>query len=125
MVNQAITTIAVKYKIPIKVMLFCANSRVRRYGFTCPLCCHMCDITAVCLSCATAFLLMFTQSLVITLLATCHHRQHIVSATSHIPFEDCTTMLRVDIQILLVTFNNQLVLCVPVEIREFIVLPMV
>src|SRR5712691_2151483 len=72
---------------------------------------------------AAAGIFMLAQHLVIALLTPCHHAGEIMGAAPHIPLEDSSSMMGSDIEILLVAFNQQLILRVAVEVAELVALP--
>src|SRR5690242_17369668 len=71
----------------------------------------------------SALLLMFAQGLVVALQTPCHDAGQIMRRAPDIPFKDAATSLRINIDILLVAFDDDFRLCITVKIGNLIVLP--
>src|SRR6266571_4858200 len=68
-------------------------------------------------------LLIFAQSLVIAFLVASHHAGQVVHTAAHIPLENRTTALWIDIHVLLVAFDKQFILAIAVKVGELVALP--
>ncbi len=66
---------------------------------------------------------MLAQVLMIAFFVACHHREHIMHTATHIPLKESTAALRINVEVLLVTFNYQFILAVPIEIGKGVALP--
>src|SRR5437773_10207067 len=70
-----------------------------------------------------AFLLKLPQGFMITFLMACHDGKQVMHAPAHIPLKKCASTLWIDIEVLLVAFDDQFVLAVTIKISELVALP--
>src|SRR5260370_982217 len=56
-------------------------------------------------------------------LVPCHHAKHVMHAAAHVPLKKSAPTLRINIEILLITLDNQFILAVPVKVGELVALP--
>src|SRR5437764_8312452 len=59
----------------------------------------------------------------IAFLVACHYAKHVMRAAAHVPLKKSTPALWINIEILLITLNNQFILAVPVKVGELVTLP--
>src|SRR6266550_695162 len=106
MVDQASTSVAIYNKVLIQVWLLDTNCCVWRTRFFFVMCRSLLLLESLRYLSAT-FLLVFTQHRMVTFLRASHDREHIMSTPSQIPFEYRAAMLWINIEILLITLNDQ------------------
>src|SRR5207302_10857988 len=125
MVNQAITTVWVNDEVPIEVCLFRTNGSM---GGDWLITCQYLSLLRVQLMrdvcfLLPAFLLKLAQGFMITFLMARHDGKQVMHAPAHIPLKKCASTLWIDIEVLLVAFNDQFVLAITIKIGELVALP--
>ena len=70
-----------------------------------------------------AFLLKLAQGFMITFLMARHDGKQVMHAPAHIPLKKCASALWIDIEVLLVAFNDQFVPAITIKIGELVALP--
>src|SRR5712692_9026742 len=111
MIDQAVAAVAIEDKVLVEIGLLRADGCMGRAWFIAALCIGVCCLPLACQRLTPAsLLLIFAQSLVIAFLVASHHAGQVVHTAAHIPLENRTTALWIDIHILLVTFDKQFIL---------------